>query len=351
MNCFVCGASHLDVELFHESIDFDSKFPLCGIECQTLLYNIDAVVINPTAHNTGYRNEDFYKDSAKQLSRLKRDDVFAFLCLSHYGQQSAINQILFLAKGDWSLIDKHFDIIPNFKRMRDPRDSYDQFSKFYESMLQLAPQFKHPFTDKTGKRIITNKTDLLKYYPEMKPYLDMKNKVMFVRLYISAIQGAILGMPGLKLPFKGFRGYGPLNVPDSLSMDVTKYKPGDRIINWGLGSISLISAVSAGFARSDLQCCMMEVSVPQGFPVLMITSDKNDTSFPGIPTAWRQLEILTPAGTIYELGKRLGKKPYRPFNQPGKTIMLETIKVKIVGVAFNSGYITPEERKQFIKTL
>ena len=353
-HCHVCGTG--GEALFSEQNN-PHEVLRCGRDCQRDYHGLlDApikVMPNPKAHSLLFRSTAFYRDSAALLRSLKRDDVFAFLSLSHYGQQAAVNPILFKAEGDWNRIAQYMGLIPNFSRMMDPHDHYDIWDKFFASMLELAPGFGAPFTDRSGKHVITSKADMLRYYPEMRPYLEMKDKVLFVRLYISAIQSAILSVPhSLDASTAGWRGYSPITVPNSLSQDLMRYQTGERITNWGLGSVSLHHALSSGFANLDKACCMMFIHFPAGFPIMMLTSDKDDKAFPSIPTPWRQMEILLPAGTIFQIGAPMGRLAYQPYNKGGgtQTYHVETREVWIVGLAHNKGYVDKAKRFRIVSS-
>jgi len=316
----------------------------CGSECLAL---VGGPVVNPKAHSLAFRSAHFYIESTKLLRALKRDDVFAFLALSHYGQQSAVNPVLFKVEGDWNLMPQYLGLVPDFARL-------SIWDKFYASMLKLAPSFGAPFTDPTGKHTIVSKSDLIRYYPEMRPYLEMQDKALFLRLYASAIQSAILRVPrSLDSSMAGWRGYSPIAVPNSLSQNLMSYAVGDRITNWGLGSVSLHHSLSSGFANLAATCCMMFIHFPVGFPIFMLTSDKDDTQFPSIPTPWRQMEILLPAGTIFRIGNSMGKLPYQPYNQRASGIqyLIDTREVFIVGIAQSKGYIDAAQRIKMMKTI
>jgi hypothetical protein len=350
-HCHVCGNGN--VSLFQEEDANPHQVVLCGEDCQRSYHGLATIaanpIVNPKAHSMAFRSSAFYRDSAKLLRSLKRDDVFAFLSLSHYGQQSAVNPILFKVEGNWKRMGQFMKLVPNFSRMLDPKDPYDIWDKFFASMLQLAPGFGAPFTDRSGKHVIVSKADLLRYYPEMRPYLEMRDKVLFVRLYISAIQSAILSVPhSLDTSVAGWRGYSPIQVPNSLSQNLMVYKTGDRITNWGLGSVSLHHALSSGFADLDKTCCMMFIHFPAGFPIFMLTSDKDDKQFPSIPTPWRQMEILLPAGTIFQIGNPMGKLLYQPYNKGGKSFAIDTREVFIVGLDRNRGYIDKAKRLKIV---
>lgn len=324
---------------------------LCGTECQSIYHGLEqigAVPANPVAFSNEYKRMPFYLESAKLLKRLKRSDVFAYLCLSHYGQQSAVNPILFKVEGNWYRFKEFMNIIPSFDKMMDPNDPYDIWDKFFKNLIGLAPTFHRPFTDKSGRIVVTTREQLLQYYPEMKPYLELKDKVLFVRLYISAITSAIMSIPK-SAALMGWRGYSPVPVPNSLSMNILNYQPGQRVTNWGLGSVSLDHAVSSSFANVQQACCMMFIHIPAGFPVFMLTSDASDKWFPQIPTPYSQMEILLPPGVIFQIGNRMGRRVYKPYTQPGKQYELETIEVYIIGMAQNKGYIRSRKRFEMMK--
>lgn len=294
-------------------------------------------------HDLEYSQAFWYKESAKLLRRLKRDDVFAFLCLSHYGQQNAINPLLFKAEGNWHRFGQFIHLVKGFTEVWD---------KFFAYMLDHAPSVGAAFTDKSGKHVITTKADLLRYYPEMRRYLELKDKTLFMRLYASAIQSAILGIPKSPLTnMFGWRGYSPVDVQGSLSLDLMRYKTGERVTNWGLGSVSLHHTVSAGFANLDKACCMMYIHFPPNFPIMMLTSDKSDKKFPSIPTPWRQMEILLPAGTIFQIGANMGKLYYTPYNKPGDPpYAIETRAVFIIGIMRSKGHIRNAKRAKMMAT-
>lgn len=319
---------------------------LCGTECQSIYHGLEqigAVPANPVAFSNEYKIMPFYLESAKLLKRLKRSDVFAYLCLSHYGQQSAINPILFKVEGNWHRFGEFLYIVPRFNI-----NPFDVWQIFFRDLIGLAPTFGRPFTDKSGRIVVTTLEQLLYYYPEMRPYLQIQDKVLFAQLYISAITSAILSIPKSG-PLISWRGYTPVSVPNSLSMNILEYRPGQRVTNWGLASISLDHAVSSAFANVQQACCMMYIHIPANFPAFMLTSDASDTWFPQIPTPYSQMEILLPPGIIFQIGNRMGRRMYKPYNQEGRQFEIETIEVYVVGMAQSNGHIAGKKRFEMMK--
>jgi hypothetical protein len=118
---------------------------------------------------------------------------------------------------------------------------------------------------------------------------------------------------GSVVSLQAWRGYKPVTVANSLSLNPSNHKMGSVITNWGVTSISLQSNISAGFAALDQACCMMQLTVPADFPVFLLTSDDTDTQYPSLPTPFHEMEVLLPAGTQIQNWQASWQKDVHPI--------------------------------------
>jgi len=244
-----------------------------------------------------------------------------------------INAILFPLNGDWTKFDEEFsNVIQTHLRVKkysDPADPYNIFNTFFKAMLIESAKVGKFFHDRTGKFKIMTEDEMILYYPEMEPFLTMDN-AYFTLTYVSAIQNAILSVPKLINPVYSFRGYSPLGIPGTLTLDIDEFKIGEEITTWGFMSVSLISKVSASFLKAELRCCMLKVVIPESMYAFMIQSDVNDKQFPrNLAPFEGEQEILLPAGTIVRFVKNKGLKKF--LTMSNETIEVKTAVVEVVG--------------------
>lgn len=281
-----------------------------------------------------HRCRGFYKASKKQMQYLRKNDFFTWLCIHSYMMSPIINVMLFEVNGDWTNFNQTFSNVVEtryrIKKYSDPDDPYNIFNTFFKGLLIEGAAKGKFLTDKSRKRKITTFDDLVRYYPETLPYLTMQNKAQFVLEYAIRMTNAILSVPPLTNSLQSFRGYTPLNIPGTLTLDVDSYEIGDEIVNWGIMSLSLDRAVSAMFGDVTQACCMLKIIIPSGTSVLMIQSDPDDPSFPkSLAPFDPESEVLVSPGTILRIVKNTGVKTY--IDMKGSTVNLKTAYAEIVG--------------------
>jgi 8-oxo-dGTP pyrophosphatase MutT (NUDIX family) len=276
-----------------------------------------------------FHKRGFYLYSKKRLAYLRSHDIFTWLCLQSYMTSSLINPILFRVNGDWRLtsFDNQFSNIAAGIKLtpNSGGNPYDAFDVFFAPMLYQAKYIGLPLRSaKRGGAPITTRQEFFTEFPSLYDWIVKPSPREFTRSYIQAIQRTILSVPPLRSPIgRSYRGYKPLNADNSLVMDITKMRVGQEFINWGFMSMSLDSSISAAFsgAASGGTCCMLEITIPAGVSVFMISSDAKDITFAERLTPYTQLEILMPAGTVLKI-TRLPQQP-RAFKNylNGNTVM------------------------------
>ena len=291
-----------------QEADFETHQDMC-IPMRHELISIDAKVPfpQPPAQNTNYRNRGFYKASVKLMKSLKNENFFAYMCFMTYKVSPFINFLLFQVNGDFTKFDQKFQGVGQSRArikamLQTEKDPYSIFGTFFKITLHYANLYETPLRDKKGKPILTEK-HFVKSYPVMKKYLNMKDKAAFVRLFISALQNVIYSIPKLSNPVGAYRGWSPLNLPDTLAMDPRLMYPGQQIVSWGFTSIGLDARVSSYFTDKNNHCCFAHITIPAGFPVFLISSDISDKMYPKTIVPYHQMEILLPVGCVFQVVK------------------------------------------------
>ena len=290
----------------------------------------------PPARDTSFRTRGFYTESIKLMKRYLATDMFTWMCFQSFKTSPVINAMLFKVNGDLTKLDDKFgDVIKTKARVAAASkggNQYSIFNTFFATCLQEAYAVGRPLLDPRTHAPIFDERTLVQAYPQIAPMLRMRNSA-FTRLYVMTINNAINSIPKLVKPVKGWRGYSPLNLPNTLTLDTSHLKVGQEITNWAFMSVSLDSRVSTLFLNLTKRCCMLRVTIPAGFPVFMISSDSSDFNYPQDLSPWRQMEILLPVGCVFRV-TRLGKNP-RSFdtNNPGERTMSGVVEVTLVRVA------------------
>lgn len=291
---------------------------------------IDAkITINDIS--TTFKSRGFYKASKAKLAQLRKQDMWTWLCIQSYVTMSLVNPILHQVKGDWSKFDQTFFGIPRtVKHIKNPLDI---FSVWFEPALVQGARIGRPLKDPAGKTVITTKEQLFRYYPMLRAKIDMADKAAFMRAYVNAIQRALVGGPKLTVPITSYRGYTPINLPNTLTLDIDRLHVGQVITNWSFMSVSLNSATSASFVRPGSSCCMLVVIVPKDFPAFMVTSHRGDTSFPVGIVPFEQSEVLLPAGVQVRVEKKYPTVTMPKEGPPKGTITVRMAQVRVIGMA------------------
>lgn len=135
---------------------------------------------------------------------------------------------------------------------------------------------------------------------------------------------------------RGFRGYAPIGLPNTLTLRPSQMQVGQEITNWGFMSISLDYRVSTLFVgkKTNPGCCFLDISVPSNFPAFLVSSDSSDRNFPEDLTPWKQLEILMPVGCVFRVMKTTGESPV-PLNtnDPGGIVYTPIAYLTLVRIA------------------
>lgn len=288
----------------------------------------------PVARSSRFRRRGFYKQSKLLLETLRETDMFNWLCLQSYMTTPVINSLLFRVNGDWTKFDQTFGDVINthyrVKKYSDPKDPYNIYNTFFKAMIVESAKVNKFLLDSTGGGVIESKEDLLRHYPDVKTFIEMEDKAKFTLEYALAIQSAILSIPKLINPIQSYRGYTPLNIPDTLTLDVENLEVGQEITNWGFMSVSLDSRVSAAFLKPALKCCMLKIKIPANMPAFLIQSDPSDPVFPESLAPFEgEQEILMPAGTVVRIIKKTGLKDY--MRADGSKISIRTAYAEAIG--------------------
>jgi hypothetical protein len=303
---------------------------------KVLLYVDLFQVIKSNSHRLSWKR-GFYKASRTALENAKQNAMFTWLCLQSYMTSPLINSILFRVNGDWTAFDQRFgNVIETHARVAkyaDPDDPYNIFNTFFKAMLLESAQVKKYLYDRSGRHKILDEASLRKYYPEVIPFLDMRDKAVFTLSYVAAIQNIIMSIPRLINTVDTFRGYVPLGIPDTLTLNVDDLRVGQKIVTWGFMSVSLNSQIAADFIdkRSKGSCCMLRVVIPSNEIAFLIQSASGDRRFPrNLAPFHGEEEILLPAGTVVKVLSLKGYKSYK--NSQSELVTVKTAKVVIVGV-------------------
>lgn len=281
-----------------------------------------------------HRCREFYKASKLKLLKLREKDFFTWLSIHSYMMSPIINVILFEANGDWTKFDQTFSNVVEsrirIKKYSDSKDPYNIFNTWYKGLLIEGAAAGKYLKDRSGKHQVVTYEELVTYYPEMKPYLTLKNKAKFTFLYAQALQNAILSIPRLLNTLQTYRGYSPLNIPGTLTLDVDNYEIGQEITTWGFMSISLNKDVSAMFADAKQGCCMLKIILPPETPAFLIQSDPSDPSFPkSLAPFDDEEELLLPVGIVLKIVRKPGQKEY--VTRDGKSVFLKTAYAVVTG--------------------
>ena len=284
-----------------------------------------------------YKHRGFYKASIKLMNQLKSNDFFSYMCLLSYMVSPFVNFILFKVKGDFTKFNHtFFDVHKTndwvHQMVATEADPYSIFGTFFKLVLHEAKQRGLPFRDRNGFEIST-KSEFQLVYPVMKKYLNMKDRRAFLKIYISAIQNAIYSIPKLRAPLTAYRGWKPLNLYNTLAMDVSQMKVGQKITNWGFTSISLDLRISEFFTDQQKQCCFAHITIPAGFPSFLISSDVGDYNYPILDVMFEQAEILLPIGCVFVVTHGVRYITIPTFENTTRTVRminLKLIKIKKV---------------------
>lgn len=285
----------------------------------------------PPALDHSFKKRSYYRASAKKIRWLRRKRIFAWMCLVSFKTSPLINAILFKVNGDLTKLDQTFmGVVKEKARTAKlatgvPGDPYPIFHSFFKLMLVQGVERGRPLRNpKTGQPIV-RKRDFVKAFPKMRRYLEMRDKALFVRHYVYALQSTITSLHRTKSPTYFFRGFRPLGIPNTITLSPSQMYVGQEITNWGFMSVSVDSRVSTLFTDSANHCCMLEVIIPSTFPVFIISSDISDKSFPQDPTGYHQMEILLPVGSVFRVTKAGGgANTYKSYRTPWKENPMHT---------------------------
>lgn len=277
----------------------------------------------------------FYIASRKAIKAAKENSMFTWLCLQSYMTSPLINSILFAVNGDWTRFDQRFgDVIKTHKRVQkyaNPKEPYNTFNTFFKAMLLESAQVGKYLYDRSNRHKVLDEQALRTYYPEVVPFLDMQDKAAFTLAYVSALQNVIFSIPRLINGVDSFRGYAPLGIPDTLTLDVEDLRVGQQITTWGFMSVSLSAQIAADFADQSAKCCLLSVIIPSNQIAFLIQSSSSDLRFPrSLAPFHGEEEILLPAGTVVRVRKIKGERAFKTTK--GKIVTLKTAKVEVVNI-------------------
>jgi hypothetical protein len=315
----------------------------CGEECakkdwkttHSVLCNIEFIGLNSSIST--YKQRRFYKASLEKMKSLFRTDFFAWMCIVSYKTTSTINYLLYGAKGNLNSIDQTFNNIvkkiPNITNAQQGEAPYSIYATFFKLCLLRGYSIGYPLRDpKTGQPVLTE-AHLISAFPAMRNPLRMRDRNAFVRLYVKTIQNAIFSLPTIKKDkVFGFRGYSAVNLPGTMATDVRNMKKNQIITNWGFTSVSLDSRVSTDFANEQQQCCVVQLVIPAGYNVFLISGNASDKNFPQDMSGYSQLEILLPVGSTFKVTTPSPTLYKWPTTKPGKTIQSYSATLKLIGI-------------------
>ena len=341
-----CARSHWTNVHANECMNVAHDFENDQWECDNVQSNVDVVLdigaLNlpnqPPAKDTSFRKRGFYKASVTKMKNLFRRDLFTWICIMSYKTSPIINHILFQVKGDLTKLDQRFNGVieekPGVAAAVDKgEDPYSIFGTFFKTMLDQAIELGRPLRNPKTNQSISTEPQLYAAFPSLRKLLTMRDKAAFVRLYARVLQNAIFSIPKLTTKLSAWRGYRPLDIPDSMAMDIRNMSVGQEITNWAFMSVSLDSRVSTLFMDQVKQCCMVSILIPASMHAFLISGDSGDDDYPKDITPWHQMEILLPVGCVFRL---LDHYPYvtqyetvnrgKNVNSHTATIMLTRIR-------------------------
>jgi hypothetical protein len=291
----------------------------------------------PEAKDTSFRKRGFYKMSVKKMKELKRKKSFTWFCLMSFKTSPLINHILFQVNGDLTKLDERFNgvvaaKIRVAKALKGERDPYSIFATFFKTALQQAVDIGQPLRDPWTRKPILKKRQLIAAFPWMRTPLTMKSKAAFVRCYIQALQGAIYSIEPLSNALQTWRGYSPLNIPGTMSMDPRYMKVGQELINWAFMSVSLDLRVSTLFMKRNISCCMVTVIIPPRFRAFLISGDSGDKNYPTDITPWHQMEVLLPIGCVFRVEQTFYEPVLFETTNPGERVYSYSATLRLIEI-------------------
>lgn len=250
---------------------------------------------------------ELYRSSQKILKDIQAFDRISFIYIMNYITGSTFNDpYMHTLKGNWRLenLDERMIVKKNKNENRSDIDLYfDQYLQVYFDNVYL----------------IKTKEDAVKQEPVLKTYLNLPIVDQYRHTLVS-LQRLITSNRTTR-EIVVYHGYGSKNIPNSLANNIEGYHLNEEIIHWSFLSTSFDPSISLGFAGKN--CCMMEITIPENFPALLIQSIAKDGDFlsgSGVVTMG-QAEIVLPAGLIYKV-TNIRKLPDK----------INTIQLKIVGM-------------------
>lgn len=291
----------------------------------------------PPAKDISFRKRGFYKASVKKMNNLFKEDLFAWLCIMSFKTSPVINYILFQVNGDLTKLDQTFNGVVAAKARvasatKYEKDRYSIFATFFKNMLKQALEIGRPLRHSKTRKVILKKRDFLSAFPSLRRLLSMRDKAEFVRIYVYTLQKTIYSIPKLKKRINAWRGYKPLNIANSMSLDVRKMRIGQEITNWAFMSVSLDSRVSTLFLDHKKTCCMVTIIIPPGIPAFLISGDSGDPLFPKDITPWYQMEILLPVGCVFKVVELLPYKTLYETTNANEGLYSHTAVLMLTGI-------------------
>lgn len=246
--------------------------------------------------------------------------------------------------GDFTKFDERFMGIAAEKArtaeaLKYDSDPYSIYGTFFATALWQAVEIGRPLIGPKTGQIVTTKQALLAEFPQMRRPLSMKSKAAFTRLYIKTLEKLIYKIPRSPAGgrgVRGFRGYTPLGLMNTLTVRPSQMRVGQEITNWGFMSVSLDFRVSTLFVGKNTRpaCCFLDVTIPPGFSTFLISSDSSDRDFPDDLTPWKQMEILLPVGCVFRVTSTTGEQTVRlSTNDPGQVIDTPIAYLQLVRIA------------------
>lgn len=285
----------------------------------------------------------FYKASIAKMRDLLYHDPLAWWGFQIYQQNSYFNTILFRVKADWTKFNNRFDDVgyqwDEISKFLTPANPYGKFATFFASTLFSTWRWQESasqrgFAFPGGVKRINSPNELIQTFPQLVPYFKMSN-ARFTWEILYKMQQTILSMPRIRSEVYVWRGYAPLNLPNTLTLDISRLKVKQRITTWAFLSVAIDPVISALFVHptpSTLNCCMLRITIPPGHPVFLLSGNKAHPEYQKYSLVLRDAtEILLPAGVIVEITKK--SRPRRFKNQDGSEFISKMADAKVVGYA------------------
>jgi hypothetical protein len=310
----------------------------CGNQCWSVVYcndecarqdfethkSICVVITDPK--KPYFKTRGLYKNSLQKIEWAYKNDILAWFAVQHYLAYSYINAPLFKVNGDWSKFNNDF----NGMNSANPTLPRNKFTIFFYHALQ--------WQRKTNRYIgnygpIDTEAQLLRAFPKLQRFFQMSN-ADFMYEFVTRFQNLIQSVPPSRSVTHTFRGYVAINIPNTLSVDISALRIGQEITTWAFMSVALDPMIAARYVRAG--CCYLHLTIPPGFRFMQLSGYDKDDNFEDVNlSTMQQTECVLPAGTIVRIDRIYAPSQRYALSFEGKysTVITKSADVTVIGVA------------------